>query len=177
MDKKVIWIDMDGVIVDFEGNMKSWLRENPNLVDMYRDCPDHIPDIFKSPKPIKGSIEAINILNDSGLYDLHIATAAPWGNPDSLTQKRLWIENHFEDIFKKKFTVTHTKNMLIGDFLIDDRLKNGAAEFKGELIRFGWDYENSCWNKYPNWESVLTYLLPDRYCHYSDLPSPNFYTK
>jgi 5'-nucleotidase len=27
----------------------------------------------------------------------------------------------------------------MGDYLIDDRLKNGAGEFKGELIHFGTD--------------------------------------
>jgi len=39
-----------------------------------------------------------------------------------------------------------------GDFLIDDSIKNGAGEFRGELIRFG----NT---DYPNWESVVEYLL------------------
>ena len=37
--------------------------------------------------------------------------------------------------------ITHRKDMLIGDYLIDDRLANGAGNFKGELLRFGWDYE------------------------------------
>ena len=35
--------------------------------------------------------------------------------------------------------------------MIDDRLKNGAAEFKGEHIHFGSD-------RFPNWESVVEYL-------------------
>ena len=35
--------------------------------------------------------------------------------------------------------ITHRKDMLIGDFLIDDRLANGAANFNGKLLRFGWD--------------------------------------
>lgn len=55
--------------------------------------------------------------------------------------------------------ITHRKDLLIGDFLIDDRLKNGAEDFKGELIRFGWDYENLKWNEYPNWNSVLNKLM------------------
>jgi len=173
--KKIIWIDMDGVIVDFKSNIEDWFNDHPQLVDKYVNEPDNIPGIFKSPKPIEGSIEAIKELDRSGKYDLHIATSAPWGNPESLTHKRIWIENHFGDLFKKKFTVTHTKDMLIGDYLIDDRLKNGASNFKGELIRFGWDYENKVWNQYTNWISVLNYLLPESYCHYSDLPSPEFY--
>lgn len=51
--------------------------------------------------------------------------------------------------------------MLIGDYLIDDRLANGAKDFKGELLRFGWDYENQKWNEYPNWDSILEVLLPE----------------
>lgn len=55
--------------------------------------------------------------------------------------------------------ITHRKDLLIGDFLIDDRLKNGAKDFRGELIRFGWDYENLKWNEYPDWNSVLNKLM------------------
>lgn len=47
--------------------------------------------------------------------------------------------------------------MLIGDYLIDDRLKNGASNFKGELIRFGWDYENKTWNH--KIENIFLYPL------------------
>jgi hypothetical protein len=50
--------------------------------------------------------------------------------------------------------------MLIGDYLIDDRKKNGAGEFKGELLHYGlnWEGDNSP-NEYPTWESVLEKLL------------------
>ena len=44
------------------------------------------------------------------------------------------------------------KNLNYGDYLIDDRLANGADLFKGEHIHFGSD-------KFPNWESVCSYLL------------------
>ena len=50
-------------------------------------------------------------------------TSAPWGNPQSLTDKRFWLEDYLEFIHKKLFT-THRKDLLIGDYLIDDRLKN-----------------------------------------------------
>jgi hypothetical protein len=55
--------------------------------------------------------------------------------------------------------ITHLKNMLIGDYLIDDRTANGAGEFKGELLRFGWSYETETFNEYPTWESILEKLL------------------
>ena len=45
------------------------------------------------------------------------------------------------------------QNTLVdGDYLVDDRAKNGAGEFKGEWIQFGSQ-------KFPDWESILKYLL------------------
>jgi len=159
--KKIVWIDMDGVLVDLGSNFEKWFDENPNLVKKYKSCPDHIPGIFRDPEPIEGAVEAIQTLYDSGKYDLHIATAAPWGNPYSSTDKRFWIEKYFGKIFHKKLTITHRKDLLMGDYLIDDRLANGAKDFKGELLRFGWDYEKEMWNDYPNWNSILEVLLPE----------------
>jgi 5'-nucleotidase len=40
----------------------------------------------------------------------------------------------------------------VDDFPVDDRDKNGAAEFKGELIKFG-EVD------FPDWNSVKVYLL------------------
>ena len=97
---------------------------------------------------------------ESGKYELYIATSAPWGNPESLTDKRYWIENHFGELFHKRIVTTHQKNMLMGDYLIDDRKKNGAGEFKGELLQYGLDWEgDGTPNEYPTWESILQKLL------------------
>jgi 5'(3')-deoxyribonucleotidase len=159
MSKKIVWIDMDGVIVDLGDNFTKWFDDHPNLSHKYKHCPDHIPGIFRTPKPIEGAIDAIFKLDDSGLYDLHIATAAPWGNPYASTDKRFWIEEHFGKLFHKKLTITHRKDLLMGDYLIDDRLANGAKDFSGKLLRFGWDYEKKVWNDYPGWNNILDELL------------------
>jgi 5'-nucleotidase len=55
--------------------------------------------------------------------------------------------------------ITHRKDLLLGDYLIDDREANGAKDFKGELISFGWAYEKNQWNEYPTWDDVLKQLL------------------
>ena len=151
-NKKIVWIDMDGVLVDFHHHVNETISKNPILGELYKDREDHIPGIFRNPKPIEGAIEAVNKLAESGKYELYIATAAPWGNPESSTDKRYWIEEHFGNLFHKKMAITHLKNMLIGDYLIDDRTKNGAGEFNGTHIHFGTE---SC----PDWNSVLEKLL------------------
>ena len=158
--KKIVYIDMDGVIVDFGKAIKDWFDKHPHLEERYKTHPDHIQGLFRIAPPIKGAIEAIKKLNDSGKYELFIATSAPWGNPQSLTDKRFWLEDYFDNIFHKRMFTTHRKDLLMGDYLIDDRLKNGAGDFKGKLLRFGYDWENNnSPNEYPDWDSILDYLL------------------
>ena len=158
--KKIVYIDMDGVLVDFNQALVDWFEKHPHLKERYKDNPDHIQGIFRNPKPIEGAIEAVKKLHESGKYDLFIATSAPWGNPMSLSDKRFWIEDYFGDIFHKKMFTTHRKDLLQGDYLIDDRLKNGAGEFKGTLLRFGYDWENDFSpNEYPSWDDILSKLL------------------
>jgi len=158
--KKIVYIDMDGVIVDFGKAIKDWFEKHPHLEERYKTHPDHIQGLFRIAPPIKGAIEAIKKLHNSGKYELFIATSAPWGNPQSLTDKRFWLEDYFDNIFHKRLFTTHRKDLLMGDYLIDDRLKNGAGEFKGKLLRFGYDWENNnSPNEYPDWDSILDYLL------------------
>ena len=88
--KKIVYIDMDGVIVDFGKAIKDWFEKHPHLEERYKTHPDHIQGLFRIAPPIKGAIEAIKKLHNSGKYELFIATSAPWGNPQSLTDKRFW---------------------------------------------------------------------------------------
>ena len=55
----------------------------------------------------------------------------------------------------KKLILTHHKEQLIGEYLIDDRLKNGAAEFKGEHIHIFTE-------KFPTWQTVVEYLIKNK---------------
>jgi len=131
LKKKIVYIDMDGVLVDFGKAIEDWFTNHPHLKERYETFPDHIQGLFRIAPPMKGAIEAVNKLHESGKYELFIATSAPWGNPQSNTDKRFWIEDYFGDIFHKKMFITHRKDLLMGDYLIDDRLKNGAGEFSG----------------------------------------------
>ena len=62
------------------------------------------------------------------------------------------VTEHLDDVFHKRMVITHCKHLCEGDYLIDDRGKNGASEFKGEWIQFGSD-------RFADWKSVLSYLL------------------
>lgn len=62
------------------------------------------------------------------------------------------MTKYLDDVFHKRMVITHCKNLCEGDYLIDDRGKNGTSEFKGEWIQFGSP-------QYPDWEHVVNYLL------------------
>lgn len=118
----------------------------------YNEHPDTIPHIFRNLKPIAGAISAVERLLTSSLYDVYFLSTAPWGNPSAWTDKRLWIEEQFGDKINRRLILTHRKDLVKGDILIDDRPNNGAKDFEGKLIKFGSD-------EYPNWDAVLRYLL------------------
>ncbi len=83
-------------------------------------------------------------------------STSPWHNPSAWIDKIKWIHRYFgEDknsVLYKRVILSHHKNLNQGDYLIDDRTANGADKFKGEHIHFGTE-------KFPDWESVLKYLL------------------
>ena len=74
------------------------------------------------------AIDSVGKLLDCGKYQVYIASTAPWNNIDSLSHKRIWIERYFGEKLKKRLILTHRKDFLIGDYLIDDRLKKMEQE-------------------------------------------------
>ena len=147
MNKKRLYFDMDGVIVDFVSALK--LQSEETLKD-YEGRLDEIPGLFGQMKPMPGALEAVRKLNEK--YDCYILSTAPWNNPSAWSDKVAWITEHLDDVFHKKMIITHCKHLCKGNYLIDDRDKHGASEFEGEWIHFGSE-------RFPNWETVLEYLL------------------
>jgi len=155
MNKPIIYIDMDGVLADFSKAIKTHPMSN---LKPYLKDPDNIPGVFENLELVIGAKEAIQKVHLSNTYEMFILTTAPWENPSSWMHKRLWIERHFGAIFHKKMIIAHRKDLLVGDYLIDDRTANGAGDFKGIHLHFGWDYIHQQYNPYPNWESILNYF-------------------
>ena len=156
--KKILYIDMDGVVADFDGKIKE-LCPGLETSDEYPDYDvrslkvDALvaenPRIFYDLKPIFESIEFVKDL--MRYYDVYFLSTPMWYIPESFSGKRVWLEKHFGEAAKKRLILTHRKDLVIGDFLIDDRLKNGSENFKGKMIHFGS-------KSYPNWRETYNFL-------------------
>lgn len=149
--KPILYLDMDGVLVDFDSALPKIPEE---IRKQYIGENDNIPGIFSLMDPMPGAIEAVEKLKDK--FDLYILSSAPWENATALPDKMAWIKKYFgegkDSLFYKKVIFSQAKNLNIGEILIDDRVKNGAGEFTGRHILFGSD-------EFPDWESVLREVL------------------
>ena len=145
--KKILYIDMDNVLVDFPSGISKLSQE---VINEYESNLDEVPNIFSLMEPLEGAIDSFKILSQR--YDTYILSTAPWKNSSAWTDKVKWVQKYLGESAYKRLILTHHKNLNHGDYLIDDRTKNGAGEFKGELIQFGTD-------KFPDWKSVCSYLL------------------
>lgn len=141
--KKIVYVDMDGVLCDYVGYC------NENNLDPHDT--DDVMGLFLNLKPIPGAIEGFRKLMKH--YDVYVLSTAPWENEFALSEKNAWIKEYLPEAYKRVI-YSHNKHLCAGDYLIDDRLKNGSEKFTGELIHFGTD-------KYPDWNSVLNYLIKE----------------
>ena len=114
---KLLYIDLDGVVADFVSAMNSHPSRNQPPYDL---DPDTIPGLFRNLEPIKDAIASVNKLLNSDKYEVYILSTAPWNNPSAWTDKRLWIEEQFGDKINRKLILTHRKDLVKGDILIDD---------------------------------------------------------
>lgn len=153
-EKELLFIDMDGVLVDFYGGVK---RDYPDF-DSYaparqREITSELSGregFFISLEPVPGAVKAFEAL--SRQYEVYILSTPDWHGVNSWTEKRVWVENHLGDLAFKRLILSHNKGLFTGRALIDDRLRNGVDRFNGEHIHFGTE-------KFPDWKSVLDYLL------------------
>jgi 5'(3')-deoxyribonucleotidase len=145
--KKILYFDMDNVLVNFQSGIDR--LETVDLIN-YEGKLDEVPGIFGLMDPVDGAIEAYHKLNE--VYDCYILSTAPWENDTAWSDKIKWVRKHLGEVAYKRLILTHNKNLNKGDYLIDDRTKNGAGEFEGEHIHF-------LTEQFPNWDSVLKYLI------------------
>ncbi len=144
--KKILYIDMDNVLVDFTSAVPHVPQP---VLDEYDGHWDDIPGIFSLMQPMPGALVAFQEL--SSLFDVYILSTAPWDNPSAWSDKLCWVKAHLGEAARKRLILTHHKQLNAGDFLIDDRVKHGVDRFNGEVIAFGSA-------RFPDWPAVTAYL-------------------
>jgi len=149
---------MDGVVADFWKAIKEKQPQIDNDLffatysaqekEVDKICALN-PNIFKTLPPIDGAIAATLPLFQE--FDVYFLSTPMWDVPNSYTDKRLWLEDYYGNLAEKRLILTNRKDLMIGDILIDDRLKNGSEKFKGTFIHFGTP-------KFIDWDSVIRHL-------------------
>lgn len=146
MPLKILYIDMDNVLVDFPTGIA---RISPELQAQFEGHLDDVPGIFSLMDPMESAIESYARL--STVFETYILSTAPWDNPSAWSDKLLWVKRHLGNHAYKRLMLSHHKNLHLGDYLVDDRTKNGADKFQGEHIHFGTA-------RFPDWSAVVLYL-------------------
>ena len=122
-----IFVDMDGVIVDFDAYAKR--------LDLSGEVIKKMRGAYLEMEPIPGALHAVRSLIGMG-HDVWLATKPPTGISWAYADKVEWVLKHIPEL-KRKIIFTHDKSLLRGDVLIDDRPhKANAEDFEGLLIHF-----------------------------------------
>ena len=158
MEKPILYIDMDGVVVDFpevEEEIPAVIREKCiEWCIVNQKHHSDFPGLFSHLLAKDGAIEAILTLMQK--YSIFLLSSAPWDNISSWSDKRIWVERHLPMLGRKCLILSHRKDLHRGRFLIDDREHNGASSFgfyKGqEWIHFGK-------GDFAEWPLVVDYLM------------------
>ena len=114
-----------------------------------KDHTDEIDGLFSRMKPIHGAVEGFKFLAEH--FDTYILSTAPWNNPSAWRDKLLWVKEHLGDAAYKRLILSHHKDLLRGDYIIDDSIKNGVSEFQGTHIHFGQ-------GEFKDWAAVIEYF-------------------
>ena len=156
--KKILYVDMDGTLVDFQSGIA---RTDKEILDRYKGHFDDIPGIFAKMDPVPGAVDAFQFL--ARHFDIYILSTSPWNNPTAWHDKLQWVKKYLKEPATKRLILSHHKNLNKGDYLIDDRDKHGVTEFEGEHIHFGQ-------NGFETWDQVVRYL-----CEKENIDCTNYF--
>ena len=151
---KTIFIDLDDTLCNFSKLHKEWSEK------FDAEFPQGIKHFFQELEIIKDASRVVNRLIDSEIYDVWILSSPSVMNPNSYTEKRLWVESYFGFDFCHRLILATDKSLVRGhgsksnNFLIDDCTEGkGQDGFYGKLIHFGSE-------RFPDWNSVEKYFFP-----------------
>jgi len=143
--KDIIFVDLDDTMADYASAQAIAISKEPGII-----YPQSQFKFFENLEPIYGAIESYNLLKQK--YNVLILSKPSVYNPLSYMEKRVWVEKHLGFKECDNLILSCDKTLLRGKYLIDDMGQTGLLQPEWEHIRFGSV-------KFPNWESVVKYLM------------------
>lgn len=129
-DKKIIYVDMDGVLANIAKIHEEKVKENP-----FMRYPQSQYGFFMEMEQIPDGVAAVKALADH--FDIWFLSAPSWKNPLSLAEKNYWIRKNFGLKWCENLILCSDKSLLRGHYLIDDNKEGrGQDKFEGEFIHF-----------------------------------------
>jgi 5'-nucleotidase len=153
---KRILVDMDGVLADVysrffelheeESGQKLSVKEITGLKEgeAFHGLARWVqtPGFFRTIPVMPDSQRVLKLLNEA--YEIVIVSMAT-EFPVSLTDKQLWINDHFPFINWRQTVFCGNKSLIPADIMIDDHFKN-LDNFTGETIIFTQPHNMNCTN-------------------------------
>lgn len=170
-----IIIDMDEVIADPMNEMIEWYKKEYGK-DVDRNnmsgswlkgfpAEHHLlvrerlmsPGFFRNLPLMEDSVEVIKELNQH--YEVFIVSAAT-EFPNSLKDKLEWLLEHFPFLNWRQLTLCGSKDLVYGDYMIDDHVKN-LKGFKGKPYLFTavHNLEVTGYDRINNWKEAAAIFL------------------
>ncbi len=173
---KRILVDMDGVLADVYHRFKELYRlETGKIISddeitgktEFEAFPNvynwvTAPGFFRNLPLIEGSRQGLERLNHA--YHVVVVSMAT-EYPHCLTDKQLWLEEHFPFLSWKQVVLCGDKSLIKGDLMIDDHLKN-LDYFDGETLMFSQPHNVKTTGhrhrRVHSWKEIEDLLLPPR---------------
>lgn len=135
-EKYIVFLDMDGVLADFDGAISSGVEWDPP--EMFE------PGFFRNLKVMPGAKEAVAQLLAQDDLEVYIGSKPTSKNRLSATEKMDWINEHFPELVRNMVLVCD-KKLLRGDILIDDDKERWGHVFEGRFIHFDRKNPEKAW--------------------------------
>lgn len=185
--KPILLVDQDDVLAEYIKGVIVEFNKEYDTDFTIEDCVDwdlvsifgeqildamHRPKLFRELEPVANAIEVFERLYKSNLFEMYIVTAA---HPSSVEPKHEWIKEYMPFFPLNHVIVCSKKQMIKGDYLLDDGLHNikDFAEVGGTPIIFdrphnrkeGIDYTRiGNWLEFEEW--IMNECYPGQYTHY-----------
>lgn len=140
--KRIVFLDMDGVLADFDGAIINKVWDPPEMF---------VPGFFRNLAVHDGAKEAVAALLANENLEIYIGSKMTSKALNCATEKMEWIAEHFPALLRQMCLVCD-KKLLRGDVLVDDDMERWGQSFDGQFIHFDRN------NPRQSWEAVVKEL-------------------